>query len=102
LNDRVLIDLLAVEPNAALAKLLMEIESALRHLAAARKMDVSNRPVSIRQLIDAFGDHLTLSERVVLSEIVRACNDAIHGAAVDQQTAARIVDAGIQVMKRFG
>jgi hypothetical protein len=98
-SDALLIDLLAMDPNAALARLRMDLESSLRHLAQANSIDVTNRPVSISQLIRLLDGQLDMQQQILLREIAQACNQAIHGATVDQQTAARIVDVGIQLMK---
>ncbi len=96
-ESRRLTELLAIDPNAALARLRMDIEADLHHLALANEIDVKNRPLSASKLVDILRDDLDQNLQLVLKEILSACNRAIHGFSIDQETAARVLDTGIRV-----
>jgi hypothetical protein len=92
---RRLTEILAIDPNAALARLRMDIEADLRELAKANHADLSHRPLSAKQLISILREHLDANLQLLLEEILQACNRAIHGYTIDQETAARVINAGI-------
>ncbi len=95
--------LVAIDNSLALAKLRMDIEKELRRIAYENKIDIRTRPLGViglaNELITA--QILPTSSLEALKEIISACNQAIHGADVSDETAASVVRVGSQLLERL-
>jgi hypothetical protein len=88
--------LLGVDNSLALAKLRIELERQLRRIAYEADIDVGTRPVGLVSLMRELAIRSILPEDVErpMQEVARACNEAVHGATVSDETAAGLVRTG--------
>lgn len=87
------------DPNLALAGLRIEIEKRLSKLAEVSGID-QRKPMGIGQLLRALAQRevLTNDERSILADMVNMLNAAVHGAAVDRQSADWAIDVGPRLL----
>jgi hypothetical protein len=87
------------DPNLALAGLRIEIEKRLGKLAEVSGIE-QRRPMGIGQLLRALAQRevLTNDERSILADMVNMLNAAVHGAAVDRQSADWAIDIGPRLL----
>jgi hypothetical protein len=87
------------DPNLALAGLRIEIEKRLIILAETEGLEVRGR--GLGQLLRILSQHQVLDEqaRSALADLTGLLNAAVHGAAVDPNTAAWAIDIGPRILR---
>jgi hypothetical protein len=95
-------ELLDRDPNLALARLRMDIEGSL--LALARSLGLAaeraGSAASVTRVLIA-AEELPEDFARAIREVMDVCNRAIHGAQIDRETAAEVVDAGTLLLRRL-
>lgn len=88
----------ADDANLALAGLRIEIESRLRQMAV--EVSASNRPKSLRGMIDALkaSEILNSQEVGALNDLLPLLNQAAHGAETDPRAAEWALDFGSRLL----
>lgn len=86
--------------HLALAKLRMDLEQALSKLARIHSIIGGDIPYNSRKIFDLLVEkgHLPIELASVWREVLSACNKAIHGSPVDNDTAESIVRVGMQML----
>lgn len=96
--------LLGLDKSLALAKLRMELERELRHIAYNNQTDISSRPLGITRMAQELVSRNILPAIWLgpLKEITHACNHAIHGETeVPDDVAASVVSVGSQLLEQL-
>ena len=96
--------LLGLDNSLALAKLRMELERELRHIAYNNQTDVSSRPLGITRIAQELVSRKILPPTWLghLKEITHVCNHAIHGETeVPDDIAASVVSVGSQLLEQL-
>jgi len=95
--------LVGVDNSLALARLRMDIERALRHVAYKRGIDIATRPYGVIGLTQELVSKEILPPTLLggLKEIVSICNKAIHGVDIPNGTAAAVIRVGVQLIERL-
>ncbi len=87
-----------VDPNLALAGLLIEIEKVLHKIAEKNSIKNSASSVLlIRHMVR--DDILSVEEGVVLSDLLTLLSQAVHGALVDPEASAWAITTGILILE---
>ncbi len=87
-----------VDPNLALAGLLIEIEKVLHKIAEKNSIKNSSSSVLlIRHMVR--DDILSVEEGVVLSDLLTLLSQAVHGAVVDPEASAWAITTGILILE---
>ena len=92
--------LLTADPALALAQTRIQLERSLRSLAERTDTPIAQR-AGIRKLIEALMYRELLPPVMVgiVNEIAEVCNKAIHGYAVDRDTADVVVETGERLVR---
>ena len=96
--------LVGSDNSLALAKLRMELERELRHIAYNNQTDVSSRPLGITRMAQELVSRKILPATWLghLKEITHVCNHAIHGETeVPDDIAASVVSVGSQLLEQL-
>ena len=96
--------LVGSDNSLALAKLRMELERELRHIAYNNQTDVSSRPLGITRMAQELVSRKILPATWLghLEEITHVCNHAIHGETeVPDDIAASVVSVGSQLLEQL-
>ena len=95
--------LVGSDNSLALAKLRMELERELRHIAYNNQTDISSRPLGITKIAQELVSRAILSPTWLgaLKEITTVCNDAVHGTEVPDDIAASVVRVGVQLLEQL-
>ncbi len=95
--------LVGSDNSLALAKLRMELERELRHIAYNHQTDISSRPLGVtgiaRELVSR--EILPPTWLGALKEITSVCNHAVHGTEVPDNIAASVVRVGSQLLEQL-
>ena len=95
--------LVGSDNSLALAKLRMELERELRHIAYNHQTDISSRPLGVtgiaRELVSR--EILPPTWLSALKEITYVCNRAVHGTEVPDDIAASVVRVGGQLLEQL-
>ena len=95
--------LVGLDNSLALAKLRMELEQELRHIAYNNQTDISSRPLGVtgiaRELVSR--KILPTAWLGALEEITSVCNHAVHGTEISDDTAASVVRVGGQLLEQL-
>ena len=96
--------LVGLDNSLALAKLRIELERELRHIAHNNQTDISSRPLGITRMAQELVSRKILPPTWLgpLKEITHVCNHAIHGEAeVPDDIAASVVSVGGQLLEQL-
>ena len=95
--------LVGVDNALSLAKLRIDVEQELRRIARDQKVVLPERPLSPLVLSEHLFTRkiLTANQHLALKEIVRVCNQGVHGAEIDNETAFSVVSAGEQLLQQL-
>ena len=95
--------LVGLDNSLALAKLRMELERELRHIAHNNRTDISSRPLGVTRIAHELVDRKILPATWLgpLKEITSVCNQAVHGREVSDNTAASVVRVGGQLLEQL-
>ena len=95
--------LVGLDNSLALAKLRMELERELRHIAYNNQTDISSRPLGITRIAQelAAREILPATWLEPLNEITFVCTQAIHGTEVSDDIAASVVSVGGQLLEQL-
>ena len=96
--------LLGVDNSLALAKLRMEVERELRHIAYNNQTDINSRPLGVIRMAEelVYREILPATWLAPLKDITDVCNQAIHGETeVSDDTAASVVRVGVQLLEQL-
>ena len=95
--------LVGLDNSLALAKLRMELERELRHIAYNNQTDISSRPLGVTGIAQEL-----VSRKIVppawlgaLKEITHVCNQAVHGTEIPDDTTASVVRVGGQLLEQL-
>ena len=95
--------LVGLDNSLALAKLRMELEQELRHIAYNNQTDISSRPLGVigiaQELVSR--EILPATWLGALKEITSVCNQAVHGTEVSDDTASSVVRVGVQLLEQL-
>ncbi|NOT58985.1 MAG: hypothetical protein HOP19_02045 [Acidobacteria bacterium] len=93
--------LVGVDNTLALAKLRIEIEHELRRIAHQHSINVTSRLLSPGNLLQELGEKDLLPANLLIGskDIFRVCNQAIHGAEINNETATSVVNMGNQLIE---
>ncbi len=95
--------LVGSDNSLALAKLRMELERELRHIAYNHQTDISSRPLGVtgiaRELVSR--EILPPAWLGPLKEITTVCNHAVHGTEVSDDIATSVVRVGSQLLEQL-
>ena len=88
--------LVGSDNSLALAKLRMELERELRHIAYNNQTDISSRPLGVTGIAQELVSRKILPAIWLepLNEITFVCNQAVHGTEVSDDIAASVVRVG--------
>ena len=91
--------LLSTDKSLALAKIRIELEKQLRRIAAEAGIDITTRPVGLTTILRELVNREILSRELEIPvlQVSRVCNQAIHGAVVPDNVAARTVSLGSEI-----
>jgi hypothetical protein len=89
------------DPIMALARLRLDLEERLRRIVYENHLDVDPRNSTIDKLTSILVKQglLSFSVLIALEQVLSACNAAIHGAAVNSELAASILDIGYEILE---
>ncbi|MCE2394430.1 hypothetical protein J4G02_07555 [Candidatus Poribacteria bacterium] len=95
--------LVGSDNSLALAKLRMELERELRHIAYNHQTDISSRPLGVTGIARELVSRKILPPTWVgaLKEITSVCNYAVHGTEVPDDIAASVVRVGGQLLEQL-
>ncbi|MYE89136.1 hypothetical protein F4X33_09105 [Candidatus Poribacteria bacterium] len=96
--------LLGLDNSLALAKLRMELERELRHIAYNNQTDISSRPLGVTSMAEelVYREILPATWLGPLKEITHVCNHAIHGETeISDDIAASVVRVGSQLLEQL-
>ena len=96
--------LVGSDNSLALAKLRMELERELRHIAYNNQTDISSRPFGVAGIAQELVSRKILPATWLgaLKEITSVCNDAIHGKTeVPDDITASVVRVGGQLLEQL-
>ena len=95
--------LVGSDNSLALAKLRMELERELRHIAYNNQTDISSRPLGITKIAQELVSRKILPPTWLgaLKEITHVCNSAVHGTEVPDDIAASVVRVGGQLLEQL-
>ena len=96
--------LVGLDNSLALAKLRIELERELRHIAHNNQTDISSRPLGITRMAQELVSRKILPPTWLgpLKEITHVCNHAIHGETeVPDDIAASVVSVGGQLLEQL-
>lgn len=96
--------LVGLDNSLALAKLRIELERELRHIAYNNQTDISSRPLGITRMAQELVSRKILPPTWLgpLKEITHVCNHAIHGETeVPDDIAASVVSVGGQLLEQL-
>ena len=96
-------NLVGLDNLLALAKLRMELERELRHIAYNNQIDISSRPLGVTGIAQEL-----LSRKILpatwlgaLKEITSVCNQAVHGMEIPDDIAISVVRVGGQLLEQL-
>ena len=94
--------LVGCDNNLALAKLRMDLDEALLECASLHNIEGAYE-LHANQLFDQMVSRGVFTRELfsVWREVVSACNKAIHGGSVDDNTARSLIRVGYQLMAAF-
>lgn len=95
--------LVGSDNSLALAKLRMELERELRHIAYNNQTDISSRPLGITRIAQELVSRKILPPTWLgaLKKITTVCNHAVHGTEVPDHIAASVVRVGGQLLEQL-
>ena len=96
--------LVGSDNSLALAKLRMELERELRHIAYNNQTDISSRPLGVTKIAQELVSREILPPTWLgpLKEITHVCNHAIHGETeVPDDIAASVVSVGGELLEQL-
>ena len=95
--------LVGSDNSLALAKLRMELERELRHIAYNNQTDISSRPLGVTGIAQELVSRKILPPTWLgaLKEITYVCNRAVHGTEVPDDIAASVVRVGGQLLEQL-
>ena len=95
--------LVGSDNSLALAKLRMELERELRHIAYNNQTDISSRPLGVTGMAEELVSRKILPPTWLgaLKEITSVCNQAVHGTEVPDDIAASVVRVGGQLLEQL-
>ena len=95
--------LVGSDNSLALAKLRMELERELRHIAYNNQTDLSSRPLGVTRIAQELVSRKILPAIWLgaLKEITSVCNYAVHGTEVPDDIAASVVRVGGQLLEQL-
>ena len=95
--------LVGSDNSLALAKLRMELERELRHIAYNHQTDISSRPLGVTGIAQELISRKILPPTWLgaLKEITVVCNRAVHGTEVPDDIAASVVRVGGQLLEQL-
>ena len=95
--------LVGLDNSLALAKLRMELERELRHIAYNNQTDLSIRPLGVTRIAQELVSRKILPAIWLgaLKEITSVCNHAVHGAKVPDDVAVSVVRVGGQLLEKL-
>ena len=95
--------LVGSDNSLALAKLRMELERELRHIAYNHQTDISSRPLGVTGMAEELVSRKILPATWLgaLKEITHVCNQAVHGTEVPDEIAASVVRVGGQLLEQL-
>jgi hypothetical protein len=95
--------LVGLDNSLALAKLRMELERELRHIAYNNQTDISARPLGVTRMAEELVSRKILPATWLgaLKEITHVCNQAVHGTEVPDNIAASVVRVGGQLLEQL-
>ena len=95
--------LVGLDNSLALAKLRMELEQELRHIAYNNQTDISSRPLGITGIAQELASREILPPAWLgaLKEITHVCNQAVHGTEIPDDTTASVVRVGGQLLEQL-
>ena len=95
--------LVGLDNSLALAKLRMELERELRHIAYNNQTDISSRPLGVTRIAQELVSRKILPAIWLgaLKEITVVCDQAVHGTEVSDEIAASVVRVGGQLLEQL-
>ena len=95
--------LVGSDNSLALAKLRIELERELRHIAYNNQTDISSRPLGITEIAQELVARKILPATWLgtLKEITSVCNQAVHGTEVPDNITASVVRVGGQLLEQL-
>ena len=95
--------LVGSDNSLALAKLRIELERELRHIAYNNQTDISSRPLGITEIAQELVARKILPATWLgtLKEITSVCNQAVHGTEVPDDITASVVRVGGQLLEQL-
>ena len=95
--------LVGLDNSLALAKLRMELERELRHIAYNNQTDISSRPLGVTGIAQELVSREILPPAWLgaLKEITHVCNQAVHGTEIPDDIAASVVRVGGQLLEQL-
>ena len=95
--------LVGLDNSLALAKLRMELERELRHIAYNNQTDINSRPLGVTRMAQELVSRKILPATWLgpLNEITFVCNQAVHGTEVSDDIAASVVRVGGQLLEQL-
>lgn len=95
--------LVGSDNSLALAKLRMELEQELRHIAYNNQTDISSRPLGVTGIAQELVSRKILPPAWLgaLKEITYVCNQAVHGTEIPDDTTASVVRVGGQLLEQL-
>ena len=95
--------LVGLDNSLALAKLRMELERELRHIAYNNQTDINSRPLGVTRMAQELVSRKILPATWLgpLNEITFVCNQAVHGTEVSDDIAASVVRVGVQLLEQL-
>ncbi len=95
--------MVGVDNALALAKLRIEIEQEMRRIAHDHKISLPARllsPVSLAQDLAGKGA-IDVTLLGALKEVLKVCNQGIHGADINSETTTSVVNVGNQLLEQL-
>ena len=95
--------LVGSDNSLALAKLRIELERELRHIAYNNQTDISSRPLGVTGIAQELVSRKILPPTWLgaLKEITSVCNQAVHGTEVPDDITASVVRVGGQLLEQL-
>lgn len=95
--------LVGLDNSLALAKLRIELERELRHIAYNNQTDISSRPLGITRMAQELVSRKILPATWLgaLNDITLVCDQAVHGTEVSDDLAASVVSVGGQLLEQL-
>jgi hypothetical protein len=96
-------NLVGRDNTLALAKLRMDLEHWLRRAAVDEGIDLTQRslnPIRLAEELSRKGV-ISVESLQVWRQVIDACNKAVHGGVIDDQTAESVVRVGILLISRL-